>query len=446
MAADYADIFVEEIQKRKSVIFPEQKDMFNDVLYRAVHNCIKILNNSDALYHDTEHTVLVTLCGQDIFVGRKIVKNDVNIDDWIHYSISLLFHDIGYSRGILKGDNDSRQVIDFNGKSIQIPPNATDAFLTPYHVERSQIFLNEAEWTGELDIQLICDFIKNTEFPIPKDRSHGINDTKNRELTNLVSSADLIGQLGDPGYYRKIPALFYEFEETGANSKLGYDNPMDLKKSYPSFFYNYVQPHIAQASEYLSLTASGRQWNSNLNFHVFFEEHRAILSSQGLELLHVISEKLKVEQDFEASLKFILTRICAFQKWPVGHAYVRPENIDGEVCMRPTGVWHLESSSSALDTFVSVTSRTVFKNGEGLPGRVSVSGRAEWVEDVTIDPNFPRAKLAQDIGVKGAFAFPVSDKLGVRYVLEFFSLKVEEPDIPTLSFMSQLGYEMSKYL
>ena len=48
MGVDYADIFVEEIQKRKSVIFPEQKDMFNDVLYRAVHNCIKILNNSDA--------------------------------------------------------------------------------------------------------------------------------------------------------------------------------------------------------------------------------------------------------------------------------------------------------------------------------------------------------------------------------------------------------------
>ena len=143
MGVDYADIFIEEIQKRKSVIFPEQKDMFNDVLYRAVHNCIKILNNSDALYHDTEHTVLVTLCGQDIFVGRKIIKNDVNIDDWIHYSISLLFHDIGYSRGILRGDNDSRQVIDFNGKSIQIPPNATDAFLTPYHVKRSQIFLNE---------------------------------------------------------------------------------------------------------------------------------------------------------------------------------------------------------------------------------------------------------------------------------------------------------------
>ena len=65
---------------------------------------------------------------------------------------------------------------------------------------------------------------------------------------------------------------------------------------------------------------------------------------------------------------------------------------------------------------------------------------------MSIDPNFPRAKLAQDIGVKGAFAFPITDKVGVRYILEFYSLNVEKPDAPTLSFMSQIGYEISKYL
>ena len=221
---------------------------------------------------------------------------------------------------------------------------------------------------------------------------------------------------------------------------------MDLKKSYPAFFYNYVQPHIAQATEYLALTERGRQWNANLNFHVFYEEHRAILSSQGLELLHVISEKLKTDRNFETALHFILKRICQFQGWPVGHAYVRSENSTEEIYMKPSTVWHIETSSAALDTFVSVTSKTVFKPGKGLPGRVLASNRAEWIEDVSIDPNFPRAILAKDIGVKGAFAFPVTDVLGVRYVLEFFSLNVEEPDVPTLSFMSQLGYEMSKYL
>ena len=87
-----------------------------------------------------------------------------------------------------------------------------------------------------------------------------------------------------------------------------------------------------------------------------------------------------------------------------------------------------------------------FAEGIGLPGRVLKSGNAAWIEDVTTDPNFPRAQLAKDIGVRGAFAFPVIDTDGVSYVLEFYSLNVEQPDAPTLSFMSQIGYEISKYL
>lgn len=34
----------------------------------------------------------------------------------------------------------------------------------------------------------------------------------------LVQAADLIGQLSDPRYLKKISALFYEFQETGFNS------------------------------------------------------------------------------------------------------------------------------------------------------------------------------------------------------------------------------------
>ena len=96
---------------------------------------------------------------------------------------------------------------------------------------RSQLFLRERNWTENVDLDLICDCIKNTEFPVPKNRLLENNDTKTIELSNLVMSADLIGQLADPGYYRKIPALYYEFEETGANLRLGYGGPADLKKS-----------------------------------------------------------------------------------------------------------------------------------------------------------------------------------------------------------------------
>jgi hypothetical protein len=41
----------------------------------------------------------------------------------------------------------------------------------------------------------------------------------------LVRAGDLIGQLGDPLYPRKLNALYYEFAETGVHEKLGYRSP-----------------------------------------------------------------------------------------------------------------------------------------------------------------------------------------------------------------------------
>jgi hypothetical protein len=51
---------------------------------------------------------------------------------------------------------------------------------------------------------------------------------KDNEEGFLVRAADLIGQLGDPHYLRKVNALYYEFEEVGMNRQLGYTSPADL--------------------------------------------------------------------------------------------------------------------------------------------------------------------------------------------------------------------------
>jgi hypothetical protein len=51
-----------------------------------------------------------------------------------------------------------------------------------------------------------------------------------------VRAADLIGQLGDPLYLRKLNALFHEFAETGLNDVLGYANPADLADQFSTSF------------------------------------------------------------------------------------------------------------------------------------------------------------------------------------------------------------------
>jgi hypothetical protein len=73
----------------------------------------------------------------------------------------------------------------------------------------------------------------------------------------LVRAADLIGQLGDPLYPRKLNALYHEFAEIGVNEKLGYNNPADLVDHYPHFYWSKIERYIGEALRYLDMTMEG---------------------------------------------------------------------------------------------------------------------------------------------------------------------------------------------
>ena len=64
---------------------------------------IECLARSDALYHNFEHTLLVTLVGRDILRGLTLSQR-LEPADYSHLIIACLLHDIGYVRGILSGD------------------------------------------------------------------------------------------------------------------------------------------------------------------------------------------------------------------------------------------------------------------------------------------------------------------------------------------------------
>jgi hypothetical protein len=120
-----------------------------------------------------------------------------------------------------------------------------------------------------IDADRICGAIELTRFPVPDDQDHAETDDE----PGLVRAADLIGQLADPFYSRKLNALFCEFEEIGCSAQLGYSSPADLADKYPRFFWTKVEPYIGSALNYLNLTIEGRQWIANLYCHVFEIEH-----------------------------------------------------------------------------------------------------------------------------------------------------------------------------
>ena len=236
-------------------------------LSRLALDCI---GNSDALYHNVEHTMLVTLVGHEIMSGRALLM-PTSASDYAHVIAACLFHDIGFVRGILKQDGADEYVIDSGGRKTALARGSSDAALMPYHVDRSKLFVKERIAQSELlDADRISSAIEYTRFPpVP-----GPNDQNSEGF--LVRAADLIGQLGDPHYLRKANALYHEFEEVGMNRRLGYASPADLTDRYPQFYWSSVSVHIQPAVRYLNVSSSGRQWIANLYSNVFRAELAAM--------------------------------------------------------------------------------------------------------------------------------------------------------------------------
>jgi hypothetical protein len=274
------DDFVKRLRLGYRHAYGGYKHDYEDIIAWAGNMALENIANSDALYHNVEHTILVTLVGQEILRGKHIREGGVSCDDWLHFIISLVCHDIGYVKGVCKQDRKGYYVTGENLEMVKLPLGCTDASLTPYHVDRAKLFVAQRFGGHKLiDADVIKRNIELTRFPVPKASDH--QDTVG--YPGLVRAADLIGQLSDPRYLKKVSNLFYEFEETGFNQKVNYQSPGDLRDNYPKFYWQGVHPYVKDGLAYLSLTQQGKQIVANLYSNVFVVEHDKTSEEDPLE-------------------------------------------------------------------------------------------------------------------------------------------------------------------
>ena len=268
LAADALEDFLGSFMRRR---FGPSQTQLLEVVPAVARIALECIGNSDALYHNVEHTLLVTLAGHDILRGRAL-HVQISADDYAHVIIACLTHDIGYVRGLFKDDDEDGFVVDSSGRKVILPRGSSDAGLMPHHVDRSKLYvMKRIEGIGPLNKQRIVDAIEGTRFPPGEGQEFD-------EEASIVRAADFIGQLGDPNYLRKANALYHEFEEVGINRQLGYDSPADIVNRYPQFYWNCVAPHIQTEIRYLNMTSSGRQWIASLYGNVFRAEREISLS------------------------------------------------------------------------------------------------------------------------------------------------------------------------
>ena len=166
-------------------------------------------------------------------------------------------------------------------------------------------------------------------------------------------------------------------------------------------------------------------------------------------LLHIKTKFIQLSEEItitanEAStadeaIQICLEKVCNYMKWPVGHVYIT----DSNETLIPSKIWYLKDTLH-FKVFREVTEETSFVSGVGLPGRVMATGKPAWITDVTLDPNFPRAKLVKNLGVKAAIGLPVLEGKKVVAVFEFFAEKAIEPDEPTMKALSNLAVQAGR--
>jgi hypothetical protein len=259
------DAFIASARQAYREIFPNLDPEHEAGLERAARTALVTLRKCDCAYHDLEHTLLVTDCGIAILRGRQLARGDLTPGSWLQAVVAMLFHDLGYLRGLLRDDRADGYLIDDSGQRVNPPPGSTDAFMTPYHVSRGRMFILDRFATDSvIDAATVSAYIEMTRFPVPDEAHFQQTDT----LGAMVRAADLIGQMGDPNYPMKQARLFSEFHETGEARRLGYENAAELRADFPSFFYRQVFPYLPVALDYLRATPEGEHWIANLIRHL----------------------------------------------------------------------------------------------------------------------------------------------------------------------------------
>jgi two-component system CheB/CheR fusion protein len=137
----------------------------------------------------------------------------------------------------------------------------------------------------------------------------------------------------------------------------------------------------------------------------------------------------------------VIESIAAVGNWVSGSIWFREVAEERLEC---SITWH--ANLPGLETFAKATEATVLTSGEGLPGRVAMSRKPIWFENLGNDHHFPRAAAFAAAKLKGALAFPLVAEGEVNGVLELFSLETAEPDEDLLSLMEALGSQIGLFI
>ena len=107
-----SEAFVKRVTGNYRKCFGEGPPGHLETLTLAARMSLSRLARTNALYHNMDHTMMVSLVGEAIIRGRVYRDGDVRSIDWLHFMVALFSFGLGFTRNLCRGDSGALCVID----------------------------------------------------------------------------------------------------------------------------------------------------------------------------------------------------------------------------------------------------------------------------------------------------------------------------------------------
>ena len=142
-------------------------------------------------------------------------------------------------------------------------------------------------------------------------------------------------------------------------------------------------------------------------------------------------------RNLDQALVEVVKTVCSSTNWVLGEIWAYHEN---KLFLRMKFAW--STHDHELEKFINYSRGFIFTLGEGMPGRIWLSKKPEWENDVSkmSISTFLRAKFAEECNIRAAFGFPVlDDRDNVIAVIVFFMQKASRKDEGFVKFISAVA-------
>src|SRR5262245_10726087 len=163
-------------------------------------------------------------------------------------------------------------------------------------------------------------------------------------------------------------------------------------------------------------------------------------SDRHLAAQFAVTRALAESSSLAEATPKLLQYVCEALDWELGELWV--VNSESNT-LHIEGSWHLPAYE--VEEFEKAARKTILFPGIDLVGRVLAGSQPVWVDNVVEDKNFPRAPIAERVGLHGAFAFPIRVGDHVSCFMAFYNREVVQPDDEMLQMFDALGRQVGDF-